>query len=406
MPGPSQCFFARSLSPDRASVWEIAGRTWEHVTVLYLDHAATTPMRPQVWEAMEPYVSDRFGNSSGSHEVSRRAKNALESARERAAELLGSGPQEIVFTGGGTESDNLAVKGAALAAGGRGGVVVGATEHEAVLEAAAFLGRLGCRVSMAEVDRHGLVEPERVASLVDDRSAVVSVMAVNNETGTVQDVAGVVEAVKRVNPATAVHTDAIQAFVSRPIDVGDLGVDLLSLTGHKFGGPKGVGLLYVKDGRQLEPVLHGGGQELGRRSGTHDVMGVVGLVEAMELAEKDRERLIADVTDERWAFEKSVAAVASRTVPEEHTSIQHCHVRVEGIRNETLLVRLDRRGLAVSAASACQSGANTVSHVLTAMGMGPDAARECLRVSFGWSTRPGDGQLAAEILLEAVAGMR
>jgi cysteine desulfurase len=374
--------------------------------VLYLDHAATTPMRPQVWEAMEPYVSDRFGNSSGSHDVSRRAKNALESARERASELLGCRPQEIVFTGGGTESDNLAVKGAALASGARGGVVVGATEHEAVLEAADFLGRLGCPVTTAQVDRHGLVDPERVAGLVDDETAVVSVMTVNNETGTVQDITGVVEAVRRINAETAVHTDAIQAFVSRPIDVGALGVDLLSLTGHKFGGPKGVGLLYVRDGLQLEPVLHGGGQELGRRSGTHDVMGVVGLVEAMELAEKDRERLLADVTVERRAFEEAVASVAVRTVPEEHASVQHCHIRVDGVRNETLLVRLDRRGLAVSAASACQSGANTVSHVLSAMGLGPDAARECLRVSFGWSTQPGDGELAAQILLEAIEGVR
>lgn len=374
--------------------------------MLYLDHAATTPMRPQVWEAMEPYVSDRFGNSSGSHEVSRRAKNALESARERAADLLGCRPQEIVFTGGGTESDNLAVKGAALAGGGRGGVVVGATEHEAVLEAAAFLGRIGCGTATAEVDRHGLVDPEQVASLVDDETTVVSVMAVNNETGTIQDVSGIVEAVKRVNPATAVHTDAIQAFVSRPIDVGELGVDLLSLTGHKFGGPKGVGLLYVRDGIRLEPVLHGGGQELGRRSGTHDVMGIVGLVEAMELADKERERLVGDVTVERTAFEAAVASVATRTVPEGLASVQHCHIRIAGIRNETLLVRLDRRGLAVSAASACQSGANTVSHVLTAMGMEPDIARECLRVSFGWSTSPGDGRRAAEILLTAIEGMR
>lgn len=374
--------------------------------MLYLDHAATTPMRPEVWAAMEPFVSDRFGNSSGSHEVSRRAKNALESARERAAGFLGCDPREIVFTGGGTESDNLAVKGAALSGGSRGGVVVGATEHEAVLEAAGFLSRLGCRVVIAEVDSLGLLDPARVAGLVDEGTSVVSIMAVNNETGTVQDVASIAEAVKRANPDAAVHTDAIQAFVSRSIDVAEFGVDLLSLTGHKFGGPKGVGLLYVKDGQPLEPVLHGGGQELGRRSGTHDVMGVVGLVEAMELTEKDRARFAADVTTERAAFEEAVAPVASRTVPVEHTSLQHSHIRVRGVRNETLLVRLDRRGLAVSAASACQSGANTVSHVLTAMGMSPDEARECLRVSFGWSTQPGDGARAAQILLEAVEGMR
>ncbi len=374
--------------------------------MLYLDHAATTPMRPQVWEAMEPFVSDRFGNPSGSHDVSRRAKNALEAARERAAGILGCNPKEVVFTGGGTESDNLAVKGVALSKGSRGGVVVGATEHEAVLEAAAFLGRLGCRVGVADVDDVGLLDPERVAGLVDGETSVVSVMTVNNETGAVQDVAAISEAVKRANPATAVHTDAIQAFVSRSIDVNELGVDLLSLTGHKFGGPKGVGLLYVRDGQVLEPVLHGGGQELGRRSGTHDVMGVIGFVEAMELTEKDRSRFVADVITERTAFENAVASVATRTVPVEHTSVQHSHLRVHGVRNETLLVRLDRRGLAVSAASACQSGANTVSHVLRAMGMGPGEARECLRVSFGWSTEPGDGVRGAQILLDAVEGMR
>lgn len=374
--------------------------------MLYLDHAATTPMRPQVWAAMEPFASDRFGNSSGSHDVSRRAKNALESARERAAGLLGCRPNEIVFTGGGTESDNLAVKGSSLAGGSLGGVVVGATEHEAVLEAAAFLGRLGSHIVTVDVDRSGSVDPARVASVVDDGTAVVSMMAVNNETGTIQDVEGVVEAVKRVNPRAAVHTDAIQAFASRPIDVNALGVDLLSLTAHKFGGPKGVGLLYVRDGQQLEPVLHGGGQELGRRSGTHDVMGVVGLAEAMELADRDRERFISQVTAERHEFEHAVSGIASRTIPEKYTATQHCHIRVAGVRNETLLVRLDRRGLAVSAASACQSGANTVSHVLTAMGMSAEAARECLRVSFGWPTEPGDGLRAAEILKAAVEGMR
>ncbi len=374
--------------------------------MLYLDHAATTPMRPQVWEAMEPFASERFGNSSGSHEVSRRAKNALEEARERAAAVLRCRPNEIVFTGGGTESDNLALKGAALAGGSRGGVVVGASEHEAVLESARFLARFGSRAATVGVDRHGLVDPARVFDLVDDETAVVSIMTVNNETGTVQDVSAVVEAVKRANPDTAVHTDAIQAFVSEPIDVDSLGVDLLSLTGHKFGGPKGVGLLFVREGRNLEPLLHGGGQELGRRSGTHDVMGVVGLVEAMELADADRERFRAEVDAERREFEAAVAPIAERTIPEDLASVQHCHVRVAGIRNETLLVRLDRRGLAVSAASACQSGANTVSHVLSAMGMGPEEARECLRVSFGWTTRPGDGRRAAKILLDAVEGMR
>ena len=363
-------------------------------------------MRPEVWEAMEPYASERFGNSSGSHEVSRRAKNALEDARERAAVLLGADPKELVFTGGGTESDNLAVKGPELIGDARGSVVIGATEHEAVIEAAAFLGRLGADVREVPVDNHGRIEPETVGNRVGSDTSVVSIMTVNNETGAIQDLAAISGAVKRANPSTTMHTDAVQAFVTMAIDVDELGVDLLSLAGHKFGGPKGVGLLFVREGTNLEPVLHGGGQELGRRSGTHDVMAVVGLVEAMELASKDRERVHHRVEVERRAFEDALADVASRTIPVEGSSAQHSHLRFRGVRNESLLVRLDRRGVAASAASACQSGANTVSHVLTAMGMSPDDARECVRVSFGWSTEPGDGARAAEVFLDAIDGLQ
>ena len=239
---------------------------------------------------MEPFVSDRFGNSSGSHDVSRRAKNALEAARERAAELLGCRPPEIVFTGGGTESDNLAVKGASLAGGKRGGVVTVATEHEAVLEAADFLERFGARVSVLGTDEIGRVDPAAVAAAVDADTAVVSVMAVNNETGTLQPVSETVAEVRAKRDDIVIHSDAIQAFPYTDLNVAELGVDLLSLTGHKFGGPKGSGLLYVRDGVNLEAVLHGGGQELGRRSGTHNTMGAVGLVEAMNLAHKDRDR--------------------------------------------------------------------------------------------------------------------
>ena len=374
--------------------------------MLYLDHAATTPMRPEVWEAMEPYASERFGNSSGSHEVSRRAKNALEDARERAAVLLGADPKELVFTGGGTESDNLAVKGPELTGDARGSVVIGATEHEAVIEAAAFLDRLGTDVREVPVDHRGRIEPETVGTRVGSDTSVVSIMTVNNETGATQDLAAISAAVKRANPSTTMHTDAVQAFVTMAIDVDELGVDLLSLAGHKFGGPKGVGLLFVREGTNLEPVLHGGGQELGRRSGTHDVMAVVGLVEAMELASKDRERVHHRVEVERRAFEEALADVASRTIPLETSSAQHSHLRFRGVRNESLLVRLDRRGVAASAASACQSGANTVSHVLTAMGMSADDARECVRVSFGWSTEPGDGARAAEVFLDAIDGLQ
>ena len=365
-------------------------------------------MRPEVWDAMAPYVEDTFGNSSGSHAVSRAAKNSLEEARERAAAVVGARPLEIVFTGGGTEADNLAVKGSALA-GGRGGVVTSPTEHEAVLESAGFLEGLGCSVTMVPVDRLGRVEPERVASAVDAGTAVVSIMYANNETGACQPIGEIVKAVKRVRSDVAVHTDAVQAFASVDVDVDELGIDLLALAGHKFGGPKGVGLLYVRDGTPLEAVVHGGGQELGRRSGTHNVMGAVGLATAMELAATDRPRLRRRVGGERDAFEHrlgDVIADMTPTVRDAERLAQHAHVRIPGIRNETLLVRLDAAGVAASAASACQSGAATVSHVLEAMGYSPEEARQCLRFSFGWTTEKGEGGAVADIVAREVKALR
>lgn len=358
---------------------------------------------------MEPFVAEAFGNSSGSHSVSRRAKNALEEARERAAVVLGAKPLEIVFTGGGTEADNLAVKGSALASGRKGRVITSPTEHEAVLESAAFLKTVGCGVAEIEVDGFGRADPERVAALVDDATAVVSIMTANNETGVMQPVASVARSVKAAHSEVAVHTDAVQAFASVDLDVDQLGVDLLALAGHKFGGPKGVGLLYVRNGTPLEAVVHGGGQELGRRSGTHNVMGAVGLVTAMELAAEDRPSFRTRVARERDAFELRLTELLGdvvSTVGAAERLVQHSHVRIPGVRNETLLVRLDAAGVAASAASACQSGAATVSHVLEAMGYTPDEARECLRFSFGWTTRPGEGAAVAELVAAEVAELR
>jgi cysteine desulfurase len=376
---------------------------------MYLDHAATTPMRPGVWEAMEPYAHDAFANSSGSHRAARRAKNALEEARERAADLLGARPLEIVFTGGGTEADNLAVTGAALAGEGRGGVVTSAVEHEAILESARFVSRFGSPVTVVGVDRWGLVDPAAIGEAVDEHTAVVSVMTANNETGVIEPVAEVAEAARSANPNVAVHTDAVQAFISEEVTVDLLRVDLLTLAAHKFGGPKGVGLLYVQDGIRLEPVLHGGGQELGRRSGTHNVMGAVGMVAAMEATVADRGRFRATVGAAREQFETSLREAfpdLEINAPYHSRLVQHAHVRIPGVHNETALVRLDQAGLAASAASACQSGAATVSHVLTAMGMSPDDARQCLRFSFGWPSVEDDGEAAAALVAQTLEGLR
>jgi cysteine desulfurase len=374
--------------------------------VLYLDHAATTPLRPAAWAAMEAF-RDTYGNPSGMHGVSRTAKNALEEAREKAAALIGaSRPQEIVFTGGGTEADNLAVTGAALAGGAPGPVVVSAVEHKAVLESARFVARLGGKADVVPVDSLGMVDPEHVTAKLGPDTVVVSVMLANNETGTLQPVAEIARAVKLAHPTAAVHTDAVQAFISEPVDVGNLGVDLLSLAAHKFGGPKGAGLLYVRDGVRLEPVLHGGSQERGRRAGTHNPMGVVGMVAAMEETVATRSEFRSRVAAIRDEFEQALASrVPGMTVnaPRDARLVQHAHLRFPGHRAETLLIRFDQAGLAAAAGSACQSGAVEPSHVLAAMGMDEIAASEAIRFSFGWSCEPDDGRLAAKIVAGVVA---
>lgn len=374
--------------------------------MIYLDHAATTPMRPEVWEAMAPFAGETFGNPSGVHGVSRSAKNALEGARETIAELIGAKPLEIVFTSGGTESDNLAIKGAVLNGSGRTGLVTTAIEHEAVLETADFLKRLGMPVSIVGVDGEARVDPEEVAASVDDQTAVVSVMTVNNETGTVQDISAISKVVKRVNPATLVHTDAVQAFGCEAVDVDTMGLDLLTISAHKFGGPKGAGILYVRDGTNLEPVIHGGGQELGRRSGTHDVASAVGIARAVELALADRDRFETEVRDLRDHLESRLVDEIDEVIvntPTEGRSSHHLNVRFPGVRNETLLMLLDQQGVCASAGSACQSGAATVSHVLEAMGLTPDQARESVRFTFGWTSTRQDADGAADIISELVA---
>lgn len=373
--------------------------------MIYLDHAATTPMRPEVWEAMAPYGAETFGNPSGLHGVSRTAKNSLEEARERIAALIGANPLEIVFTGGGTESDNLAIKGAVLGSTPRQGMVTTAIEHEAVMETADFLKRLGMPVTIVGVDSEARVDPAEVAASVRDETAVVSVMMVNNETGTIQDIGAISAAVKEANPETLLHTDAVQAFGSESIDVEGLGIDLLTISAHKFGGPKGSGVLYVREGVALEPVIHGGGQELGRRSGTHDVASAVGIATAVEAATADRERFEDEVASARDHLEQRIVTDVEDTIvnsPPKGRSSHHFNVRFPGVRNETLLMLLDQYGVAASAGSACQSGAATVSHVLEAMGLTPDEARESVRFSLGWTSTLDEADQAADIVTDIV----
>lgn len=377
--------------------------------MIYLDHAATTPMRPQVWDVMRPYALEVFGNSSGVHSVSRMAKNALEDSRERIASLIGASPMEVVFTSGGTESDNLALKGAAWNGKERSGVVTVTTEHEAVLETVDLIDRFDDPTTLVGVDQDGFVSPNDLLEAIDGHTAVVSVMLVNNETGLVQDLSTITKAIKEEFPDVLVHTDAVQAYASKDLDVSQLGVDMMSITGHKFGGPKGAGILFVKEGTALEPVLHGGGQELGRRSGTHDVAGAVGLSTAMELADADRDRFNEEVGQARDEFEGIILKTVDGAVPNspsDNRSTHHFNVRIPGVRNESLLMRLDQLGVAASAGSACQSGAATVSHVLEGMGLTADEARESVRFSFGWTSTVDEAREAAEMVADLAEQLR
>ena len=374
----------------------------------YLDHAATTPMRPEVWEAMRPYALEVFGNASGSHAISRAARDALEEARERAAAVIGARPSEIVFTSGGTEADNLSVQGVPLAEDD-GGLVTTTIEHEAVLESAAFLESLGREVAFVDPTEAGIVEAEGVELALRANTALVSVMLANNETGILQPVAEISSRLRERGVDVPVHTDAVQAFCSERIDVDRLGVDLLSLAGHKFGGPKGVGLLYVRTGVTLEPLLHGGGQEQGRRPGTSNVMGAIGLATAMERASDDRTRFVRRVAAERDAFEEVLRAAFPSVVVTGANLARlpsHSHVRIPGVDQQTALIRLDRAGIAASAGSACASGAANTSHVLLAMGLDTAEARTALRFSFGWTTKVGEGATAAAVVARALGAGR
>jgi cysteine desulfurase len=368
----------------------------------YLDHAATTPLRAEALDAMMPFLTERFGNPSGSHAVSRVARRAVDEARDLAAACLGCEPGEVVFTSGGTESDNLAIVGAHRHRGGT--AVCAATEHHAVLHATTALGG-----RTVPVGSDGVVDLEALAAVLGEHTSVVSVMLANNEVGTVQPLAGVAEVVRRLAPSAVLHTDAVQAFPW--LDVASLGepADLIAVSAHKFGGPKGVGALVVRSGVVLEPLLHGGGQERDRRSGTHNVAGIVGMAAAMRATVDGREETVARVGALRDRLADGLLAAvpdAVETGPRGGRVAGSCHLRFPGAESEALLVLLDEAGVCASAGSACASGALEPSHVLAAMGVPRDEALASLRLSLGPATTDDEIDLALKTVPEAVARLR
>jgi cysteine desulfurase len=379
----------------------------------YLDHAATTPVRPEAREAMAPFLADGFGNPSGAHEESRRARRAVDDAREVVATLLGADLGEVVFTSGGTEADNLAVRGGwtAVSAGSRfpPAIVCTAIEHPAVLHACrALAADRGARLREVPADRFGVVDADALADACTDDVGLVSLMAVNNELGTAQPLGKLAEIVRSRAPRAVLHTDAVQA--APWLDVAELArdFDLVSVSGHKVGGPQGVGALVVRHGAGLVAQTAGGGQERGRRSGTHNVAGIVGMAAALERAQADRAvegRRVGRLRD-RLA-EGLLASVGRSAWTGRGDAVPgFCHLRVEGVEAEALVVLLDPAGLAVSAGSACSSGAVEASHVLLAMGFGPADAGSGVRFSLGWTTTAADIDLALAAVPVAVARLR
>jgi len=359
------------------------------VSMLYLDNAATTPVRPEVLEAMMPFLTRWFGNPSSHHTVGEAAADALADARTRVARVLGMRASDVIFTSGGTEANNLAVKGVTIAAAlsrGARHLILTPIEHESILESAAYLARVhGFELTYVPVDEFGRVDPADVAASVRGDTALVTVGYANNEVGTIQDVAAIAEAVTASGMRVPVHVDAVQAAGWLPLSAAALGVDAISLAGHKLGAPKGTGVLAVRGRVPLEPLLHGGGQERGRRSGTEDVAGAVGFATALELAEAERVDASAHVTQLRDRFISRVleaVPTARLTGDPVHRLPGTASFTFAGTSGEAVLLELERRGVVSSSGSACAAGSDEPSHVLTAMGVSPEVAQTAVRFTF------------------------
>jgi cysteine desulfurase len=378
---------------------------------VYLDHAATTPVRPEVLEAMMPYLTDQsFGNPSSAHRFGRAARAGIEQARRQIAEALGAEPSQVIFTSGGTEADNLSVVGAALAARDRGApmcVAVSAVEHKAVLAAAHAVCHLGGREVLLPVDSSGTLEMDGLDAALADSPSVVSVMWVNNEVGVIQPVAEIAE---RCRDAKVIfHTDAVQAVGKIPISVRDLCCTLLTISGHKIGAPKGIGALIVRDRKAVEAILHGGGQQYGIRPGTENVAGAVALGRAVQLAASEQPALATRLA----ALRDELARRLQSTVPDlavnAESSLRAPHllsIAVHGADSEALLMHLDLAGVAASSGSACSTGAVEPSHVLVAMGVPREAALGTIRFSFGRESSMQDVERTAEVVPAVVGKVR
>ncbi|HVX39356.1 MAG TPA: cysteine desulfurase family protein [Gemmatimonadaceae bacterium] len=379
---------------------------------IYLDHAATTPVRAEVLEAMLPFYGPRFGNPSSVHRWGREARTALDEARERVARCLGATADEICFTSGGTEADNIAVLGTwrARRDEGRRAVVTTPIEHKAVLAAVHQAAHEGAEERIVEMTRDGIVDRASYDALVDDATSIATIMWINNEIGTVQPIAELAAHAKA--KGALFHTDAVQAFGKVEIDVRQLPVDVLTISGHKIGAPKGIGAVYIRRGTVIEPLFHGGQQDRGRRPGTENVASAVGFALAAELAVAEREEECARLSALRDRLEAAIVARVPDALIHGHNAPQRAphilNVSVPGTDSESMLMALDLRGIGCSAGSACQSGSVTPSHVLSAIGVSPELANAAIRMSLGSLTTDAAIDRVSEVfpsLVEKARGM-
>jgi cysteine desulfurase len=359
------------------------------MAIIYLDYAATTPVHPDVLKAMLPYFTESFGNPSTLYTYGQDAKAAIEEARASVAVLIGSKPEEIVFTSGGTEADNYALEGAAYANEKRGNhIITSAIEHHAVLETCKFLEKRGFSVTYVPVDGNGLVDPDAVKKAITPKTVLVSVMHANNEVGTIEPIAEIGKITREAG--ILFHTDAVQTAGHIPIDVNEIGVDFLSMSAHKLYGPKGVGMLYVRKGKGLVPFMHGGEQEKRRRAGTENVPGIVGFGKAAEIARKEmteeakrltglRDRLIAGIMGR--IEDSRLNGHPLKRLP------NNVNITIDFVEGESMCLNLDMEGICASTGSACSSGSLEASHVLLAMGLRHEQAHGSLRFTLGkWTT--------------------
>jgi cysteine desulfurase len=375
---------------------------------IYLDYAATTPIRPEVWSAMEPYLKEIYGNPSSLHSFGRESRTAIESAREKVAKAISAKPEEIIFTSGGTESNNMVLKGVAFALQDKGKhIITTPIEHHAVLEPLHFLEKLGFEITYLPVDKYGLVDPDDLKKAIRKDTILISIMHANNEIGTIEPIKELTQIAKERN--VYFHTDAVQTVGHIPVNVNDLGVDFLSISAHKFYGPKGIGALYIRKGTKVYPLLHGGEQEGRRRAGTENLAGIVGMGKAIELAVSEIDIEMNRLIELRDFFISEV----ERRIPDAYlnghrekrlpNNINFSFAYIEG---EALLLNLDMEGIGVSTGSACSSSSLEPSHVLSAIGVPVELVHGSLRFTLGLWTTKEDLEYTLDVLEKIVEKLR